>query len=112
MNAIEGKEMEDDIRAKLCDLMMELSRRLWSLQELRLPKREAGTSLPRLIAPRLKVGGNGGQRRISEQEARIVLCQMLDQKNSWYYSVETPTILKYKFKGKIKELVARTDMTL
>jgi hypothetical protein len=37
---------------------------------------------------------------------------MLDQKNSWYYSVETPTVLKFRFKGKIRKLAARTDMTL
>ncbi len=105
--------MEDSIRDELCDLMMELSRRLWSLQKPLLVKREAGTSLSRLLAPRLKVPGNGDQRRISEQEARIVLCQMLDQKNSSfsYYSVETPTNGKFQFKGK-RGLRARTDMTL
>ncbi len=52
------------------------------------------------------------ERRISEQEARIVFCQMLDQKNSWHYSVETPTIFKFQFKGITRELSARTDMAL
>ena len=111
--------MEDDIRDdELCDMMMNLSARLWSLQEPLLAKRESGTSVSRFIAPRLIVPGNGDhrrisdERRISEQETRIVLCQMLDQKNSWHYSVETPTIFKFKFKGITKELSARTDMTL
>ncbi|MGO9268501.1 MAG: hypothetical protein ACLQBA_27045 [Candidatus Binataceae bacterium] len=105
--------MDGNIRDEVCDLMMQLSRSLWSLQQPLLAKHEAGMSLARLIAPRRQVLSNGYQRRISEQEARIVLCHMLDQKESSfsYYSVETPTNGKYQFKGKT-ELSARTDMTL
>lgn len=50
------------------------------------------------------------QRRVSEQEARIVFCNLLFQKKI-PFSVETPTNEKHSFSGG-KEISARTDITL
>jgi len=50
--------------------------------------------------------------RISEQEARIICCGLLNNL-SLYYSVETPTKQKYVQKGKKKEgMSAQTDLTM
>jgi len=59
-----GKEMEDDIRDELCDLMMELSRRLWSLQELLLARPE-----PDLL-PRTVIIGHGLPTGLSSSALR------------------------------------------
>jgi len=61
---IRGKEMEDDIRDELCDLMMELSRRLWSLQELLLARPE-----PDLL-PRTVIIGHGLPTGLSSSAQR------------------------------------------
>jgi len=50
--------------------------------------------------------------RISEQEARIICCGLLNNL-SLYYSVETPTKQRYVQKGKKKEgMSAQTDLTM
>jgi hypothetical protein len=50
--------------------------------------------------------------RISEQEARIICCGLLNNL-SLYYSVETPTKQRYVQKGKKKEgTSAQTDLTM
>lgn len=97
--------MEPLVRRQLSDLRLKLAHRLWSLQEGSLAG--LADALPsHLIAP-----GDSNEARISEQEARIVLSQILDSSYPWYYSVETPTVSTYKFSGK-KKLRARSDMTL
>ena len=52
-------------------------------------------SAPRIIFPRKR----DGHTRISEQEAKVLLCQVLDR-SRWYYSVETPTNETYIQTGK------------
>lgn len=53
-----------------------------------------------------------GKVRISEQEARIICCSILDHL-SFYYSVETPTKERYVQKGKKKKgQSARIDLTI
>jgi len=50
--------------------------------------------------------------RISEQEARVICCGLLNNL-SLYYSVETPTEQRYVQKGKKKEgMAAQTDLTM
>lgn len=50
--------------------------------------------------------------RISEQEARIVCCNLLASQKT-YYSVETPTKKRYVQKGKKPEgISAQTDLTI
>jgi len=56
---------------------------------------------PRLVFPK-KRGKNKKNKdviRVSEQEARIVYCNVLNNLN-YFYSVETPTENKYKLSGK------------
>ena len=59
---------------------------------------------PKLIFPSY----SNGEKRISEQEARFLFVRELENQKDedFYYSVETPTILKYRFsevRGKKKE---------
>ena len=61
---------------------------------------------PKLVAP-LK---RDNKPRISEQEARFLMCLILNNLNV-FYSIETPTKETYKFKGKSKRS-ASTDLTL
>lgn len=48
--------------------------------------------------------------RVSEQESKIMLCQVLEA-SPWYYSVETPTREKYQQSGTF-ELSGRLDLTV
>ena len=52
-----------------------------------------------------------GKIRVSEQEARFLLTQQLEQYEI-YYSVETPTRQRYQFKGTHGDRSASTDVTL
>ncbi len=81
--------MNEDIRTRLDALVKKLSRKLLLLQ--------GGCPSEHLIAPRI---GEQEVRRISEQEVRVVLCQMLDAEADWFYSVETPTEKKESQTGK------------
>jgi hypothetical protein len=47
-----------------------------------------------LIFPRKR----DGITRISEQESKMLLCQLLER-SSWFYSVETPTLETYQQQG-------------
>ena len=78
----------------------EVALRLWTLAD---EKRET----PRLVFPRTR----NGLIRVSEQEARFLLCQVLDSSRRWFYSVETPTRETFKEKG-VTYLSARSDVTL
>ncbi len=49
--------------------------------------------------------------RVSEQEARFIFASVVERGSGFRYSVETPTKLKYKFKGK-KKISAQTDLSL
>ena len=50
--------------------------------------------------------------RISEQEARVLCCGLLNNL-SLYYSIETPTKQRYVQKGKKKKgMSAQTDLTM
>lgn len=60
---------------------------------------------PRLIFPVLN-----NRLRISEQEARLIYCNILNNTN-YFYSIETPTILKYQFSG-ISKSTASSDLSI
>ncbi|XCN71869.1 MAG: hypothetical protein Q3M24_16385 [Candidatus Electrothrix aestuarii] len=52
-----------------------------------------------------------GNIRVSEQEARFLLTQQLEQCGI-HYAVETPTLLRYQFSGTQSERSGSTDVTL
>lgn len=61
---------------------------------------------PHLIFPELRTG----DIRVSEQEARLLWCTML-QDTSYYYAIEAPTAETYVQSG-TKPISARTDLAL
>jgi hypothetical protein len=75
--------------------LAELRRLSIEVSELLCAVRRAGSTGPRLIFPTRRAGNV----RVSEQEAKVLLCQLLDR-SQWFYSVETPTKQTYKQKGK------------
>jgi len=81
------------------DLCIPLGERLW------LTYRDE----PR--APKLIFADNrAGIRRVSEQEARVLMCGLVEEAG-WYYSVETPTADAYQQSGTYA-LSARADLTV
>lgn len=100
--------MSDGDSGLITDLF-ELNKRLsLNLWHLAAENDSPLTLSPRVIYP-LK---RDGTIRISEQEARIVCCGLLNNL-SLYYSVETPTRQRYVQKGKNKEgMSAQTDLTV
>lgn len=81
------------------DVCIPLSERLW------LAYRDDPTA-PRLIF----ADKRSGIRRVSEQEARVLMCAVLEDAG-WYYSVETPTAETYQQSGNYA-LSARADLTV
>ncbi len=51
-----------------------------------------------------------GTKRVSEQESKILITQLLEN-HGYYYSIETPTTKKYTQKGQ-SALSARVDVTV
>jgi len=95
-----------DDKNKSIDLLTELFQqtciKLWNLSDVE--------SEPSALAPRLVYPLRGKEIRISEQEARLVCCSILDH-SSLFYSVETPTNKTYQQKGN-KFIRGRTDLTI
>lgn len=85
----------DDVVKELC---IPLAEALWGIYH-----GDLGSA--HLIFPH-----NGTSRRVSEQESRILLCQILERAQR-FYSVETPTIANYMQKG-THERHARVDVTI
>ena len=97
-----------DIKAvELVEDIFEINRRicssLWDIADVNSISR--GLS-PRLILPQKR----NGDIRISEQEARILYCGVLNNLN-YYYSIETPTVEVYKQTGS-KPVSASSDLSL
>jgi len=80
-------------------IAMPLAERMWAVQR-------ADTDGPRLIFPFSRTD----VARVSEQESRVLLCQLLEQ-SGLYYSVETPTREKYTQSGSY-DLSGRVDVTV
>lgn len=72
------------------ELCEETAKKLWNISENDFEEK--------LIFPTY----SDGEIRISEQEARFFVCEII--RKSYFYSVETPTKHKYKFGDKIKEI--------
>jgi hypothetical protein len=90
--------MVDDIRTRIDALVKELSRKLLLLQD--------GYPSKHLIAP------DGSQRnRISEQEVRIVLCQMLDAEADWFANGEKGKADGKKARSALFDLSLYADST-
>jgi len=75
---------EEDLIKDLIEINRRLSYDLWNVSCFN--KKPSGLS-PRLIFP---VNRINGEIRISEQEARILYCNILNNLN-YFYSIETPT---------------------
>ncbi len=91
--------MDVDVVAELQRMAVEVSRLLWAVHEnepaavqLMLPTRRDRTT------------------RVSEQESKILFCQVLER-SGWFYSVETPTTEEYQQSGQ-RGLSARSDLSL
>lgn len=61
---------------------------------------------PKLIFPKKR----DEEIRISEQESRILFCNLLED-TGYYYSIETPTVKSYQLSGKVP-LSALSDLSL
>jgi hypothetical protein len=84
-------------------LNSQLSRILWrTSHSTTLPS----STSPRVVFPVLR----NGLPRISEQEARVLFCGLLNS-TEFYYAIEVPTIQTYCQLGKYK-LSARTDLAI
>ena len=81
------------------DICLPLAEGMWAVHH----GTEGG---PRLIFPVTRAD----IPRVSEQESKILLCQVLER-SPWFYSVETPTREKYMQSG-TRGLSARTDATV
>jgi hypothetical protein len=80
-------------------MCMELSELLWAVHKAE------GSGL-RLIFPKRR----DGVTRISEQESKMILCQLLER-SQWFYSVETPTTETYQQQGN-DAISGRSDISL
>ena len=93
----------------LIEINRRLSHDLWNLSCI--GEKPSGLS-PRLIFPkkRIKNKKNEDVKRISEQEARILYCNILNNLN-YFYSIETPTEDTYKQSGKTA-ISALSDLSI
>jgi len=96
--------MEANLKRELIALNEEVAKRLWIMWEMV----HKGTDGSKFIFP--KIRNPKYPIRISEQESKIIFCQLLER-SPWHYSVETPTEQTYQQKGK-EPLSARTDISL
>jgi hypothetical protein len=92
----ESKENQMDV---VTELVEPLAAKLWSIYS----NEHDG---PHLIFPSYRTDA----ARISEQESKIMLCQVLEA-SPWFYSIETPTRETYVQSG-LTPLSARTDVTV
>jgi hypothetical protein len=94
--------MEYDIIRDLFEINRRISLRLWHVAHF--DGQPTGMS-PRLIFPQ-----KGVVSRVSEQEAKVLCCNVLNDLN-YYYSVETPTQEVYRQTGDVP-IRARSDVSL
>lgn len=88
----------------LIEINRRLSHDLWNMSCFN--GKPSGLS-PRLIFPEKRINN---EIRISEQEARILYCSILNNLN-YFYSIETPTNETYQFTGKTP-LSALSDLSV
>jgi hypothetical protein len=90
-----------------------------SLEELKKIGNECDRSGSKQTSKLIYPKKRNNDKRISEQEARLLLIRELEKQDDWYYSVETPTSKLYCFSNKDNPrivgegaLSARFDITL
>ena len=100
---------KEDLVKDLAEINRRLSYDLWNVSCF--GDKPSGLS-PRLIFPkkRIKNKKNKDVKRISEQEARILYCNILNNLN-YFYSIETPTNKPYQFNGKTQSS-ALSDLSI
>ena len=102
------KKLKEKLRKELRKDLIEVNRRLsydlWNVSCFN--KKPSGLS-PRLIFP---IKRTNEEIRISEQEARILYCNILNNLN-YFYSIETPTTKTYQQKGSTP-LSALSDLSI
>ena len=86
------EKLREELKKDLIEINRRLSYDLWNVSCFN--KKPSGLS-PRLIFP---VKRTNEEIRISEQEARILYCNILNSLN-YFYSIETPTNETYKQTG-------------
>lgn len=93
----------------LIEVNRRLSHDLWNVSFF--GDKPSGLS-PRLIFPKKRKKNKKGEdiKRISEQEARILYCNILNNLN-YFYSIETPTLKPYQLSGTY-QLSALSDLSL
>jgi hypothetical protein len=72
---------------------------LKELQKIGDEKKANSQQKSKLIFPSYCCGKHAGNKRVSEQEARLLFIEefIRTESNDYYYSVETPTVRKYQF---------------
>lgn len=90
---------------KVLALCPELARAASDLYHRQVSNPNESSFSGRLVHPY-----RGTQPRHSEQETRILLCQLLEAAGYWY-SVEAPTFEQYRQRGK-KDIRARSDVAV
>lgn len=96
----------DTEQVKLVEDIFEINQRVCStLWDISINGLSKGLS-PRLILPQKR----NGEIRVSEQEARIIYCSILNTLN-YFYSIETPTTEIYQQTGS-KPISASSDLSL
>ena len=109
MNKGKKQNLEPEIIIDLKEINRRLSYDLWNVSFF--GEETSGLS-PRLIFPqkRKKNKDDESIKRISEQEARILYCNILNNLN-YFYSIETPTKETYQLTGNTS-LSALSDLSI
>ena len=84
-----------------------------SLEELKQIGSENGKlnnkQMCKLIFPKYCCGKHESEKRVSEQEARLLFIRELEKQGNCYYSIETPTSKLYNFSDKNKPIIIEKD---
>lgn len=85
---------------------------LWRLACVSQSPNSISAASPRLVVPSYADGGI----RISEQEARFLFASAIEKTGRYFYTIETPTKEKYRFKPRTQDkntfISARSDMSI
>ncbi len=98
--------MHKQIVADVLEINRRLCLDLWHMTSVNERNQAFSPDIPKLIIPPYR----DNKVRISEQEARFLMCSILNDFD-YFYSIETPTTLLYSFSGENKRSAA-TDLTL
>lgn len=108
-----SKELNKNGKNKVIEDLKEINRRLsYDLWNVCFSGEKPSGLSPRLIFPQKRKRNENDEsiKRISEQEARILYCNILNNLN-YFYSIETPTQNPYKHNG-ISGTSALSDLSI